>query len=66
MDIIKPVNEFNDWKDLSEYCTAEIMPLLDKPLFEHCPDCFLYERRICQGACLSHKNIESKEIPRQA
>lgn len=65
MDIMKPVEGFSNWDDLSEYCTAEIMPLLYKPLFEHCPDCFLYERRLCQGACLSHKNIEIKEIPCQ-
>lgn len=58
LDITRPFSEFNYWNDLSSFCSQEILPLLDRPLFDHCPDCFLFERRLCQGACLSHKNIE--------
>lgn len=60
LDHMRPWSSFQNWDDLAGYCRERVMPLLDAPLFDHCPDCFLFERRLCQGACLAHKNMEGK------
>ena len=49
------LSESSDWESLSRFCRCHIAPILDRPLFERCSECFLYERRLCQGACLGHK-----------
>jgi MoaA/NifB/PqqE/SkfB family radical SAM enzyme len=56
LDVIRPWSSFGDWEEMSAFCRAEVLPLLDRPLFDYCPECFLFERRLCQGACLSHKS----------
>jgi len=60
LDHTRPWSSSQNWDELAGFCRERIMPLLDAPLFEHCPDCFLFERRLCQGACLAHKNREGK------
>jgi organic radical activating enzyme len=46
-----------EWQEVEYFCTAVIRPLLTKPLWNKCPDCFLFDRKLCQGACLSYKSI---------
>ncbi|MGM0582876.1 MAG: hypothetical protein ACQETL_19525, partial [Bacteroidota bacterium] len=48
------------WNDITKYCEKHIKPLLNKQLFTHCDSCFLFDRKLCQGSCLSHK-IESND-----
>lgn len=48
-------NEKMTWQEVSDGLGAEVVRALRKPLFEKCRDCFLYYRRLCQGACLSYK-----------
>lgn len=43
------------WQELENIMGKEVSQSCMKPLFANCPDCFLYNRRICQGACLSYK-----------
>ena len=57
LDISKPFSQFQNWDDLSSFCQMEILPLLSQPLLEQCSECFLFERRLCQGACLGHKKF---------
>lgn len=45
------------WKEVENFCTDIIRPLIDKPLFDKCADCFLFDRKLCQGACLSYKTM---------
>ena len=52
-----PFSESITWKDLETQLGAEIHRALQKPLFERCSRCFLSQRRICQGACLSYKYL---------
>ena len=44
------------WEDIERFCSKAIRPLLLKPLYEKCNGCFLYARKLCQGACLSYKS----------
>jgi MoaA/NifB/PqqE/SkfB family radical SAM enzyme len=44
------------WQAVEDFCARTIRPLLYKPLFETCLSCFLYDRKLCQGSCLSYKN----------
>ncbi|MDR2146167.1 MAG: radical SAM protein [Tannerella sp.] len=44
------------WGEIEAFCSRNIVPLLSKPLYEKCNDCFLYARKLCQGACLSYKS----------
>lgn len=46
------------WGDLQEFCFNTIDSLLLKPLFPRCKACFLYDRRLCQGGCLSYKSMQ--------
>jgi organic radical activating enzyme len=46
-----------EWHEIENFCTAVIHPLLIKPLWNKCADCFLFDRKLCQGACLSYKSI---------
>lgn len=43
------------WEDLSICHGGKVKEMLHKPLLPKCVDCFLFKRRICQGACLSYK-----------
>lgn len=45
------------WEDLRQGMGHEIMQAMERPLFAHCRECFLYRRRLCQGACLSYKYL---------
>jgi MoaA/NifB/PqqE/SkfB family radical SAM enzyme len=48
-------DEYISWQTIEDFCTDVIRPLLRKPLFDACTDCFLYDRKLCQGSCLSYK-----------
>ncbi len=43
------------WESMSSGCAAAVRSALGKPLMEQCNGCFLFKRRLCQGACLSYK-----------
>jgi MoaA/NifB/PqqE/SkfB family radical SAM enzyme len=45
------------WQELENFCTSIIQPLLMKPLWKKCLDCFFFDRKLCQGACLSYKTV---------
>jgi sulfatase maturation enzyme AslB (radical SAM superfamily) len=45
------------WAEVERFCTSVIRPLLTKPLWDKCAACFLFDRKLCQGACLSYKAI---------
>jgi len=51
-----PFTQQTAWEDIELFCSKAIKPLLSKPLYEKCNDCFLYARKLCQGACLSYKS----------
>ncbi|MDR1543749.1 MAG: radical SAM protein [Prevotellaceae bacterium] len=44
------------WLEIENFCKKTILPLLTKPLFAKCADCFLFDRKLCQGVCLSYKS----------
>lgn len=46
------------WGDVNEFCFNTIDTLLSQPLFPGCKACFLYDRKLCQGGCLSYKSIQ--------
>ncbi len=43
------------WEALRSVFSPAVRALQSQPLFERCQGCFLYHRRLCQGACLSYK-----------
>ena len=45
------------WKEIEVFCADTIRPLINKPLFDKCNSCFLFDRKLCQGSCLSYKTI---------
>jgi hypothetical protein len=45
------------WEDIELFCSKTIKPLLAKPLYEKCNDCFLFARKLCQGACSSYEAV---------
>ena len=45
------------WQEIENRCRQVVKPLLERPLFEKCGSCFLYNRKLCQGACLSYKSM---------
>ena len=49
------------WEQIGEKFRPEVEHLLLAPLRESCADCYLYARRLCQGACLSYKSGKSHE-----
>jgi len=55
MDCRHPFSSFEQWEDVSRFCRSHILPLLSATTTDACHHCFLYYRRICQGACLGHK-----------
>lgn len=55
-----PTMDFNEqlnWDDLTDTMGKEINGSLQKPLFERCHGCFLFDRKLCQGTCLSYKYL---------
>jgi MoaA/NifB/PqqE/SkfB family radical SAM enzyme len=46
-----------EWSEVERFCAGVIRPLLAKPLWSKCTDCFLFDRKLCQGVCLSYKSI---------
>lgn len=54
-----PFSEQLTWDDLQRTLGAEIEQALQRPLFEQCERCFLYDRHLCQGACLSYKYLDA-------
>lgn len=42
--------------EIESFCSRNIRPLLQKPLYDKCLNCFLFDRALCQGSCLSYKN----------
>ena len=60
-----PFTQQTVWEDIELFCSKTIKPLLSKPLYEKCNGCFLFDRKLCQGACLSYKierNRDSNNI----
>lgn len=51
-----PFTQQTEWEDIELFCSKTIKPLLSRPLYEKCNECFLYARKLCQGACLSYKS----------
>ncbi len=43
------------WNEMSAECADSVRMYLAKPLLPQCARCFLFKRRLCQGACLSYK-----------
>jgi len=55
-----PSIDFNEqltWNDLINTMGNEVAGALQKPLFERCQGCFLFDRKLCQGTCLSYKYL---------
>jgi len=44
-----------EWDTLRDVFSHAVGTLQSQPLLERCKGCFLYYRRLCQGACLSYK-----------
>lgn len=52
------------WDTLSGSFGPVVRGLQSRPLLERCSGCFLYARRMCQGACLSYKQeIRNGGVP---
>lgn len=45
------------WDILRGVFSRAVGELQSQPLMERCSGCFLYYRRLCQGACLSYKQV---------
>lgn len=50
--------DFNKARPLDNLFKDEILAMTRRPLYPECPGCDLYERLLCQGACLSYKALE--------
>jgi organic radical activating enzyme len=46
-----------DWQQIESYCINTVQSLFSQPLFKQCRDCFLFDRKLCQGSCLSYKSV---------
>lgn len=64
LNIARPFSQFQNWDDLSSFCHSEILQLLVQPFLRQCSSCFLFHRRLCQGACLGHKKFDYPEHDR--
>lgn len=49
------------WEQIGASFRPEVSALLSAPLREQCASCYLYSRRLCQGACLSYKTRTNHE-----
>jgi len=46
-----------DWETLRGVFGKAVGALQSQPLLERCSGCFLFHRRLCQGTCLSYKQV---------
>ena len=46
-----------NWDTLRGVFGKTVAALQSQPLLERCSSCFLYQRRLCQGTCLSYKQV---------
>ena len=46
------------WDAIAETYKPHVSTLLASPTYEKCKSCFLWDRRICQGVCLSYKETK--------
>lgn len=51
------------WDDVVNTMRNKVVDMLSSPAFEQCSRCFLWQRRLCQGVCLSYKD-NMRDIPR--
>ena len=62
MGLTKRKTKFDNslqWADIERFCSDNVRKLMEKPLTDRCDSCFLFDARMCQGACLSYKDNES-------
>ena len=60
LGIDEPSIPFSDnlsWDTLRKVFSHTVCELQTQPLLKQCDSCFLYHRRLCQGACLSYKQM---------
>ena len=60
LGVDEPSVMFDDnlkWEDLRNIFGRAVCESQSHPLFKHCTSCFLYDRKLCQGACLSYKQV---------
>ena len=58
----QPITEFPNLQKATQTFTEMIIPLIKKPLFQHCPECPLWKGSRCIGACLSYRLPESTGV----
>ena len=44
------------WDDVVRTMRSKVVSMLSTPTFDHCTRCYLWQRRLCQGVCLSYKD----------
>lgn len=49
------------WQDLSDLFRPRLEGLLQQQTYRRCASCFLWQRHICQGVCLSYKEKTCQE-----
>ena len=49
-----------EWDTLRNIIGPVVNKLQSRPLLDRCNSCFLYQRRLCQGSCLSYKQASRK------
>lgn len=57
-----PITQFDNLREATETFSNLIMPLIKKPLFQHCPECPLWIGSRCIGACLSYRLPKTSQI----
>ena len=60
LGVDEPSVPFDDdlrWDTLRSVFGKAVGALQSQPLLERCSGCFLYHRRLCQGTCLSYKQV---------
>ncbi|MBQ2520789.1 MAG: 4Fe-4S cluster-binding domain-containing protein [Paludibacteraceae bacterium] len=49
-----------NWENLRSIFGPAVHEMQSRPLLDRCSNCFLYDRRLCQGSCLSYKQDSRK------
>lgn len=49
------LGDFANWAHMGAALRPVILPLLQRPTFERCASCYLYDRGLCQGVCITSK-----------
>ena len=57
-----PITHYDNLRKATETFDDLIMPLIMKPLFQHCPECPLWKGSRCIGACLSYRLPEGSGL----